>query len=70
MHGHYTRSTDGQIISEEDTLQWLWRGDLKGESESEIIQHKIRPYKQNILQQYYKQTQISNADYVSNMTRQ
>ena len=37
MHGRYTRSTDGQLISEEETLQLLWRGDLKGETESEII---------------------------------
>jgi hypothetical protein len=42
MHGQYTRSTDGQLISEEDIFQWLWRGDLKGETETEIIQHKIR----------------------------
>jgi len=37
MYGWYTRSTDEQLISEEETLQWLWRGDLKGETESEII---------------------------------
>jgi len=71
MHGRHKRSTDGQLISEEDTLRWLWRGDLTGEAESEIKQHKIRHYKQNIMQQiYYRQAQISNADYVSYMTRQ
>jgi hypothetical protein len=29
MHGHHIRSTDRQIIHEEDTLMWLPRGDLK-----------------------------------------
>jgi hypothetical protein len=57
MHGQYTSSTDGQLIRKEDTFQWLWRGDLKGETESETIQHKIRHYKQNVMQQiYYRQT--------------
>jgi hypothetical protein len=28
---------DRQLISEEDTCLWLWRGDLKRETESEII---------------------------------
>jgi len=28
---------DRQLISEEDTFLWLSRGDLKGETESEII---------------------------------
>jgi hypothetical protein len=31
------RTTDGQRISEEVTLLWLSRGDLKGETESEIV---------------------------------
>ena len=37
MHGQYIRSIDRQLISEEDMFQWLSRGDLKGETESEII---------------------------------
>ena len=37
MHSQYT-SRDGQLITEEDTFRWLWRGDLKQETESEIIQ--------------------------------
>jgi hypothetical protein len=28
---------DRQLISEEDTFQWLSRGDLKGETETDII---------------------------------
>jgi len=33
----YTRSMDRQLISKADTFLWLSRGDLKGETESEII---------------------------------
>ena len=36
MHGQYIRSADRQLVGEEDTLPWLSRGDLKGESDSEI----------------------------------
>jgi hypothetical protein len=37
MHGQYIRSMDRQLISEEDTFIWLSRGDLNGETGSEII---------------------------------
>jgi hypothetical protein len=37
MHGQYIRCTDGQLIIEADTFQWLLRRYLKAESESEII---------------------------------
>jgi hypothetical protein len=37
MDGHYIRSTDRQLINEEYTFLWLSRGDLKAETESEII---------------------------------
>ena len=37
MHVQCIRSMDRQLITEEDTFQWLSRGDLKGETESEII---------------------------------
>jgi hypothetical protein len=37
MHGHYIRSIDKQFISEEDTFQRLWKGDLKAETESKLI---------------------------------
>jgi len=34
MHGQYIRNMDRQLISEEDMVLWLSRGDLKGETES------------------------------------
>jgi len=37
MHGQYIISMDRQLISEEYTFIWMSRGDLKGETESEII---------------------------------
>jgi len=37
MHGHYIRNIDRQLISEEETFLWLSKGDLKAETESEIV---------------------------------
>jgi hypothetical protein len=37
MHGQYIRSIDKQLISEEDTFLWLSKGDLRAETESEIV---------------------------------
>jgi len=37
MHEQYIRNTDRQLISEEDTFLWLLKGDLKAETESEIV---------------------------------
>jgi len=37
MHGQYVRNIDRQLISEEDTFLWLSNGDLKAETESEIV---------------------------------
>jgi len=35
--GQYIINIDRQLISEEDTFLWLSKGDLKAESESEIV---------------------------------
>jgi len=37
MHGQYIRNIDRQLISEEDTFPWLLKGDLKAETENEIV---------------------------------
>jgi hypothetical protein len=37
MHGQYIRNIDRQLVSEEDTFLWLAKGDLKAETESEIV---------------------------------
>jgi hypothetical protein len=37
MRGQYIRNTDRQPISEEDTFLWLTKGDLKAETESEMV---------------------------------
>jgi hypothetical protein len=40
MHGQYIRNIDRQLISEEDTFLWLSKGNLKAETESEIVEAK------------------------------
>jgi len=68
MQGHYIESMNRQIISEEDTFLWLLRGDLKGQTESEIIAAKDRA-----LQVKYHATKLlqtetgTNADSVNNL---
>ena len=37
MRGQYIRNIDRQLISKEDTFVWLSNGDLKAETESEIV---------------------------------
>jgi hypothetical protein len=37
MHGQYIRSIDKHLISKEDLFLWLSQGDLKAETESEIV---------------------------------
>jgi len=37
MHKQYIRNIDRQLIGEEDTFLWLSKGDLKAETESEIV---------------------------------
>jgi hypothetical protein len=37
MHGQYIRNIDRQLISEENTFFWLSKGDLKAETEGEIV---------------------------------
>ena len=37
MHGQYIRYMNRQLISEEHTFLWLSKGDLKAETESEIV---------------------------------
>ena len=71
MHGKYIRNIDRQLISEVDTFLWLSKGDLKAETESEIVQHKTKRYKRNTMQQkYWAQKQIANADFANNLMRQ
>ena len=37
MHGQCISKIDRQLITEEDTFLWLWKGDLKAETGSEIV---------------------------------
>ena len=57
MHGQYIRNTDRQLISEEDTFLWLSKGDLKVETESEIVAAQDQT-----LQTKYYATKILNTE--------
>jgi hypothetical protein len=65
------RCINRQLISEKDTFLWISRGNLKAETEDEIIAVQVQVTKTNIVQQkQYNQKQIANADSVENMKRQ
>ena len=57
LHGQYIRNIDRQLISEEDTFLWLSKGDLKAETESEIVAAQD----QALLTKYYV-TKILNTE--------
>jgi len=57
MHGQYIRNIDRQLISEEDTFLWLSKGDLKAETESEIVAAQDQA-----LQTKYYATKILNIE--------
>jgi len=57
MRGKYIRNVDRQFISEEDTFFWLSKGDLKAETESEIVAAQDRA-----LQTEYCATKILNTE--------
>jgi len=57
MHWQYIRNIDKQLINEEDTFLWLLKGDLKAETESEIVAAQDQA-----LQTKYYATKILNSE--------
>ena len=57
MHGQYIKNIDRQLISDEDTFLWLLKGDLKTETESEIVAAQ-----DEALQTKYYATNILNTE--------
>ena len=57
MHGQYIRNIDRQLISDEDTFLWLSKGDLKAETESEIVAGQ-----EQALQTEYYATKIMSTE--------
>ena len=53
MHGQYIRNIDKRLISEKDAFLWLSKGDLKAETESEIVAAQDQALQQNIMRQKY-----------------
>ena len=71
MHGQYIRNIDRQPISEEDTFLWLSKGDLKAETESEIVAAQDQALQTKYYtKKYWAQKQIANADFANNLMRQ
>jgi hypothetical protein len=63
MHGQYIRSMYRQLINEEGLFLWLLRGDLKEESESEIITGQVQASQTKYhATKLLQQKQITNAD--------
>ena len=57
MHWQYIRNIDRQLISGEDTFLWLSKGELKEETESEIVAAQDQA-----LQTKYYATKILNTE--------
>ena len=60
IHGQYIRNIDRQFISEEYTFLWLSKGELKAETESDIVAAQDQA-----LQTKYYATKILNTETVS-----
>jgi hypothetical protein len=56
MYGQYLRNINRRLISEEDTFLWLTKGDLKAETENEIVAAQDQA-----LQTKYYATKILNT---------
>ena len=71
MHKQYIRNIDRQLIGEEDTFLWLSKGDLKAETESEIVAAQDKALQtKSYATKYWKLRQIASADFGNNLTRQ
>jgi len=70
MVGQHIRSVDKQLVSEEETLLLLSRGDTKAENESIIIAIEEQTLKTKYnAPKYYKQKLIAKGDYINNLIR-
>jgi hypothetical protein len=62
MHGQYVISTGRRLVSGENTLLWLSKGDLKAQIESEIVaaQNQTLQKKKESFANKVLQTQTDN----------
>jgi hypothetical protein len=71
MHGQYIRNMDRLLIGEEDTFLWLSKGDLKAETESEIVAAQDRAlHTKRCATKYCTQRRTVNADCANSLMRQ
>jgi hypothetical protein len=53
---------DKQVIGEEDMFQWLWWGDLKGETKTETVAVKDQASQTKYQAKQIFQTETANTD--------
>jgi hypothetical protein len=53
MHGQFPRSLDEQLVDKEQSYRWLKFGDIKGETESTIVQLRIGQSAQTTLREKF-----------------
>jgi hypothetical protein len=71
MHGQYIRNMNRQLISEEDTFLWLSKGDLKAETESEMVAAQDQALNtKRCATKYCTQRRTANADCANSLMRQ
>jgi hypothetical protein len=66
MHGHFSRSLDEKLVDKEQSYRWLKFGDIKGETESTVVQLRIRQSAQTTLREILKEEIESRCGYVKN----
>ena len=70
MNGQYVRNIDRQLIGEEDTFFWLSKGDLKAETESEIVAAQDQALQTKYYATKILSTETVSADFANNLMRQ
>ena len=59
------------VLNEKDTFLWLLRGDLRGETESEMTAAHDEALQTNSMRQkYYKQKEKANGDNINSLMKQ
>jgi len=70
MHGQYIRNIARQLISEEDTFLWLSKGDLKVETECEIVAAQDQALQTKEYATKILSIETVSVDFANNLMRQ
>ena len=70
MHGQLPRNLDENLVDIGQSYRWLKSGDIKGETESTIVQLKTKQLVQTILRMKFGREKLRvNVGYVNNMKK-